>query len=81
MLQNKQSISYTIIMQCDVTRCVIFMSSKVEYLDEKHSYKNSTKEGMLGTWMLFTIQPRKYWIKFCAVGAIKGIVKWMKLKL
>ena len=31
-------------MQCDVTRCIICISNKVEYLDKEHSHKNSTKE-------------------------------------
>ena len=26
-------------MQCDVTRCIICLSNKVEYLDKEHSYK------------------------------------------
>ena len=31
-------------MQCDVTRCIICISNKVEFLDKEQSYKNSTKE-------------------------------------
>ena len=41
------------IIQCDVTRCVIFISNKVEYLDKEHSYKNSTKEVTVKSGALF----------------------------
>ena len=41
MLQNKQWI---LIMQNDVGVCVICIFNKVEYLDKKGSYINSTKE-------------------------------------
>ena len=34
-------------MQCDVTRCVICISNKVEHLEKEESYKNSTKEVLL----------------------------------
>ena len=36
-----------IIMQRDVTRCIICKSNKPEYLDKERSYKNSTKEAIL----------------------------------
>ena len=39
--------AFQVIMQCDVTRCVICISNKVEYLDKKRSHKNSTKEVIL----------------------------------
>ena len=44
MLQNKQSDSMYDDIQYDVGGCVICISNKVEYLDKKKSYKNSTKE-------------------------------------
>ena len=33
-----------IIMQCDITRCIICISNKVKYLEKEESYKNSTKQ-------------------------------------
>ena len=46
MLQNRRSI---LIMQYDVTRCIICISNnyKVKYLDQDPSYKNSRKEVIL----------------------------------
>ena len=42
-------------MQCDVTRCIICISSKVEYLDKEHSNKNSTKEVIFKKYKTFSV--------------------------
>ena len=34
-------------MQYDVTRCIIYISNRIEYLDKEQSYKNSTREAIL----------------------------------
>ena len=34
-------------MQCDVARCIIFISDKAEHLDKERSDKNSLKEVIL----------------------------------
>ena len=37
-----------IVMQCDVTRCVICMSNNVEYLDKEEGHKNSILKKLHG---------------------------------
>ena len=47
MLQNKQS-HRPLVMQCDVTRCVICISNNVEYLDKEEGHKNSILKKLHG---------------------------------
>ena len=51
-------------MQCDVTRCVICRSNRIEYLDKERGYKTSTKEVILRLQVIFAIQSRKYGTNF-----------------
>ena len=44
MLPNKQSNRSTIIIQYDVSDCVIYTLNKAEYLDKEEGYKNCSKE-------------------------------------
>ena len=39
-IQNRQS-HRPLVIQCDVTRCVLCISNKVEYLDKEEGHKNS----------------------------------------
>ena len=57
--------------QCDVTRCIICICNKSEYLDKERSYKNSTKEVILRFQVIFAMQSRKYWTKFRFIGTLK----------
>ena len=34
-------------MQCDVTRCIIWISNKAEYFDKERSYKDSNKRSYI----------------------------------
>ena len=58
-------------MQCDVTRCIICICNKSEYLDQERSYKNSTKEVILWFQVIFAMQSRKYWTKFRFIGTLR----------
>ena len=42
----KLMIFLTIIMHCDVTRCIICISNKVKYLEKEKSKKHFTKEAI-----------------------------------
>ena len=42
-------------MQCDVTRCIICIFNKVEYLDKEHRHKNSTKEVIFKKYKTFSV--------------------------
>ena len=71
MPQNKQ-ISWTHI-KCDVTRCVMCISKKVEYLDKEQSYKNSTKQVLFLIQLFFPMQSKTYWTKFRVITSFKFV--------
>ena len=57
-------------MQCHVTRCIICISNKVEYLDKEHSKIEKFRQR--NYIVIFAMQPRKYWTKFRVIGTLRS---------